>query len=105
MPLLTTRQRISLLVFVGGIALLVLIGVVYDVFAALSGTESTISWVMSLIGYRYPFVAFIWGLFVGTFGIGLAAHFWFGMMCPADWAELQQLRAEEVKWKRSQTPG
>ena len=98
-PLLTTRQTVSLLVFVGGIALLVLAGVIYDVFAALSGTNSTISWVMSIIGYRYPFVAFAWGLFVGIFGIGLAAHFWFGVMKPAEWDELQRLRTEEVLWK------
>lgn len=85
----------ALLVFAGGIALLVLGLIAYDVgLYARGGWENTISWAMTVGASHRPFLAFLWGLFVGGGGIGLAVHFWAGLPSPDVIEELERLQSE-----------
>jgi hypothetical protein len=73
----------ALLVFGGVIALVVVGLIAYDIgLYARGGWEHTISWAMTVGARDRPILAFLWGLFVGGGGIGLAVHFWAGMPDP-----------------------
>jgi hypothetical protein len=82
-------------VFWGVIGLCVVGLIAYDVgLYARGGWEHTISWAMTVGASHRPFLAFLWGLFVGGGGIGLAVHFWAGMPDPDLIDERDRLIAE-----------
>jgi hypothetical protein len=78
------RSNPRALVVFGGVIALGVVGLIaYDIgLYARGGWEHTISWAMTVGASRRPFLAFLWGLFVGGAGIGLAVHFWAGMPDP-----------------------
>ena len=109
---MTSAQLRTLLIF-SAILGLMFVGIPAATLAwdlHLKGTApdgvNTISWVMTLLCYAHPAVAFLLGSITGNFnGIFLVSlplfHWLFGMPDPKIWDELQSLRAE-VKRLRSQ---
>lgn len=95
-----------LLIFIGGVLIALPVVVIsavvaWDVWLAGQAPDGvwTISWQMALLG-RYPIAVWFLGLWCGFVAgcglVALPAHFWFGMMPPAEWDELVALRAEKA---------